>query len=178
MLLSIACFSINSLTLKSLSQSDVSPWVALLFRASVGMVVVATVFRAGHQVSFRRAMTDRMLASRGLLGVLGTVAYYFTIAKLGPGKATLISNTYVVIAARQHTDVFEWGHRSTPFALAAEIQRRLLPLSYTCEAGQFTLAGWLEPAASRMASRFLRHCSVWAAALVPASSPVAGAVAP
>jgi serine phosphatase RsbU (regulator of sigma subunit) len=55
---------------------------------------------------------------------------------------------YVVIAARQHTDVFEWGHRSTPFSLAAEIQRRLLPLSYTCEAGQFTLAGWLEPAAS------------------------------
>jgi serine phosphatase RsbU (regulator of sigma subunit) len=55
---------------------------------------------------------------------------------------------YVVIAARQHTDVFEWGHRSTPFSLAAEIQRRLLPLSYTCEAGQFTLAGWLEPAAA------------------------------
>jgi serine phosphatase RsbU (regulator of sigma subunit) len=55
---------------------------------------------------------------------------------------------YVVIAARRHTDVFEWGHRSTPFALAAEIQRRLLPSSYTCEAGQFTLAGWLEPAAS------------------------------
>jgi len=55
---------------------------------------------------------------------------------------------YVVIAARQHTDVFEWGHRSTPFALAAEIQRRLLPLAYTCEAGQFTLAGWLEPAAA------------------------------
>lgn len=55
---------------------------------------------------------------------------------------------YVVIAARQHTDVFEWGHRSSPFALAAEIQRRLLPSAYTCEAGQFTLAGWLEPAAS------------------------------
>ena len=55
---------------------------------------------------------------------------------------------YVVIAARRHTDVFEWGQRSTPFSLAAEIQRRLLPASYTCEAGQFTLAGWLEPAAS------------------------------
>src|SRR3954452_17670252 len=55
---------------------------------------------------------------------------------------------YVVIAARRHTDVFEWGQRSTPFALAAEIQRRLLPASYTCEAGQFTLAGWLEPAAA------------------------------
>jgi serine phosphatase RsbU (regulator of sigma subunit) len=55
---------------------------------------------------------------------------------------------YVVIAARRHTDVFEWGQRSTPFALAAEIQRRLLPATYTCEAGQFTLAGWLEPASS------------------------------
>jgi serine phosphatase RsbU (regulator of sigma subunit) len=55
---------------------------------------------------------------------------------------------YVVIAARRHTDVFEWGQRSAPFALAAEIQRRLLPASYTCEGGQFTLAGWLEPASS------------------------------
>lgn len=55
---------------------------------------------------------------------------------------------YVVIAARRYTDVFEWGQRSAPFELAAEIQRRLLPASYTCEAGQFTLAGWLEPASS------------------------------
>jgi serine phosphatase RsbU (regulator of sigma subunit) len=54
---------------------------------------------------------------------------------------------YVLVAARRHTDVYEWGMRSTPFTLAAEIQRRLLPAAYTCEAGQFTLAGWLEPAA-------------------------------
>jgi serine phosphatase RsbU (regulator of sigma subunit) len=53
---------------------------------------------------------------------------------------------YVVIAARRHTDVFEWGMRSTPFSLAAEIQRRLLPSAYACEAAQFTLAGWMEPA--------------------------------
>jgi serine phosphatase RsbU (regulator of sigma subunit) len=55
---------------------------------------------------------------------------------------------YVVVANRRHTDLFEWGQRSTPFSLAAEIQRRLLPESFTCEAGQFTLAGWLEPAAT------------------------------
>jgi serine phosphatase RsbU (regulator of sigma subunit) len=55
---------------------------------------------------------------------------------------------YVLVAARRHTDVYEWGMRSTPFSLAAEIQRRLLPAAYTCEAGQFTLAGWLEPAAA------------------------------
>jgi serine phosphatase RsbU (regulator of sigma subunit) len=55
---------------------------------------------------------------------------------------------YIVIANRRHTDLFEWGQRSTPFSLAAEIQRRLLPSAYTCEAGQFTIAGWMEPASS------------------------------
>jgi len=53
---------------------------------------------------------------------------------------------YVVIANRRFTDLFEWGQRSVALSLAAEIQHRLLPASYTCEAGQFTLAGWLEPA--------------------------------
>ena len=53
---------------------------------------------------------------------------------------------YVLIANRRFTDLFEWGQRSVPLSLAAEIQHRLLPASYTCEAGQFTLAGWLEPA--------------------------------
>ncbi|MCM0673445.1 serine/threonine-protein phosphatase [Micromonospora phytophila] len=55
---------------------------------------------------------------------------------------------FVVIAARRHTDLFEWGQRTTPFSLPAEIQRRLLPSSFTCEAGSFTLSAWLEPAAS------------------------------
>jgi len=53
---------------------------------------------------------------------------------------------YVVIANRRFTDLFVWGQRSVPLSLAAEIQHRLLPGSYTCEAGQFTLAAWLEPA--------------------------------
>jgi serine phosphatase RsbU (regulator of sigma subunit) len=53
---------------------------------------------------------------------------------------------YVVIANRRFTDLFEWGQRSVPLSLAAEIQHRLLPGAYTCEAGQFTLAAWLEPA--------------------------------
>jgi len=53
---------------------------------------------------------------------------------------------YMVIANRRYTDLFEWGQRTVPLSLAAEIQRRLLPAAYTCEADQFTLAGWLEPA--------------------------------
>ena len=53
---------------------------------------------------------------------------------------------FVVIADRRFSDLYEWGQRSTPLALAAEIQRRLLPASYTCEASQFSLSGWLIPA--------------------------------
>jgi serine phosphatase RsbU (regulator of sigma subunit) len=53
---------------------------------------------------------------------------------------------YIVIANRRFTDLFDWGQRSVPLSLEAEIQHRLLPASYTCEGGQFTLAGWLEPA--------------------------------
>lgn len=53
---------------------------------------------------------------------------------------------YLLIASRRHTDVYEWAQRDATFSLAAEIQRRLLPSSYTVEGGHFTLAGWLEPA--------------------------------
>jgi Stage II sporulation protein E (SpoIIE) len=52
---------------------------------------------------------------------------------------------YVVIVNRRFTDLFEWGQRGATFSLAAEIQRRLLPTSLTCEAGQFTIAGAVEP---------------------------------
>ncbi|MGN6605604.1 MAG: PP2C family protein-serine/threonine phosphatase [Jatrophihabitans sp.] len=52
---------------------------------------------------------------------------------------------YVLVASRRHTDLFEWAQRDVPFSVSAEIQRRLLPSSYTVEAGPLTLAGWLEP---------------------------------
>lgn len=65
------------------------------------------------------------------------------IAEITDAARTL---AYVVVACRRHTDLFEWAQRSMPFSLAAEIQRRLLPSAFTCEAGRFTVAGWLEPA--------------------------------
>jgi serine phosphatase RsbU (regulator of sigma subunit) len=55
---------------------------------------------------------------------------------------------FVLIANRRHTDLFEWGQRSVPLTLSAEIQRRLLPQSFTVESGPLTVAGWLEPAAT------------------------------
>ncbi len=53
---------------------------------------------------------------------------------------------YIVIANRTHTDVYQWGRRTKPLSLAAEIQHRLLPASLACEAAQFAVAGALEPA--------------------------------
>ncbi|MFG1926450.1 PP2C family protein-serine/threonine phosphatase [Cryptosporangium sp. NPDC048952] len=68
-----------------------------------------------------------------------------TLDAVGRGAHVL---AYVVIAARRHTDLFEWSQRTVPFNLAAEIQRRLLPSAFTCEAAAFTLSAWLEPAAT------------------------------
>lgn len=93
----------------------------------------------------------RLLApvtSRGeAVGVLelgvDEVPHQQTLASVASAAHAL---AYIVIANRRFTDLYEWGQRSLPLSLEAEIQHRLLPGSYTCEAGQFTLAGWLEPA--------------------------------
>lgn len=61
---------------------------------------------------------------------------------------------YVVVTNRRYTDLYECGQRGVSFTLAAEIQRRLLPASFTCEAAQFTVAGWLEPALSAAGDTF------------------------
>lgn len=60
--------------------------------------------------------------------------------------ATAHALAYIVIANRSFTDVYQWGRRTRPLNLAAEIQHRLLPASLACEAAQFTVAGSLEPA--------------------------------
>jgi hypothetical protein len=52
---------------------------------------------------------------------------------------------YVVIANRRYTDLFEWGQLGSVVVGGGD-QHRLLPGAFTCEAGQFTLAAWLQPA--------------------------------
>ncbi|HWM56664.1 MAG TPA: PP2C family protein-serine/threonine phosphatase [Pseudonocardia sp.] len=55
---------------------------------------------------------------------------------------------YILVVNRRYTDLFERGQRTTPLSLAAEIQRRLLPSAFTHAAREFTVSGWLEPAAT------------------------------
>ncbi|CAM5246869.1 hypothetical protein SAVIM40S_06910 [Streptomyces avidinii] len=65
---------------------------------------------------------------------------------MGQIGVTAHALAYIVIANRSFTDVYQWGRRTRPLNLAAEIQHRLLPTSLACEAAQFTVAGALEPA--------------------------------
>ncbi len=103
------------------------------------------VEQAGDEFVVRAPVTQRGEAI-GLLEIaLPQAPAEATLARVSRAAHTL---AFVVIANRRHTDLFEWGQRTTPFTLAAEIQRRLLPSSFTCEADSFTLSAWLEPAAS------------------------------
>ncbi|MEU6012122.1 PP2C family protein-serine/threonine phosphatase [Streptomyces sp. NPDC047453] len=52
------------------------------------------------------------------------------------------------VADRRFTDLYQWGQRTTPVSLGAEIQRQLLPSAPSCEAAEFALACALVPADS------------------------------
>ena len=100
MLLSITCFTGNSLLIKLCSTTrHIDPWVTMGFRFGIGLAVTAIIFAPSKSLSIRRMFLSRLLASRGVLGALGTAAYYESIGPLGVGRATLIGNTWCVWAA-------------------------------------------------------------------------------
>ncbi|MCC6884509.1 MAG: DMT family transporter [Verrucomicrobiales bacterium] len=100
MMLSLVGFTGMALLIKYLGlQRGVSPWLSLFFRALVGLVVVWIVYAPRGRVDFRRALFTRLLVTRGVLGAIGTACYYRTLPELGAGKATLISNTWVIWSA-------------------------------------------------------------------------------
>jgi serine phosphatase RsbU (regulator of sigma subunit) len=114
-----------------------TPYQRALVSQSVQVVL------EGHRYRLFAPVTDRGDA----LGVLELVVRPRPDdALLEHLRSAAHALAYVVIANRRHTDLFESVQRSAPFSLAAEIQRRLLPSAFTCEAAQFTFAGWLEPA--------------------------------
>jgi serine phosphatase RsbU (regulator of sigma subunit) len=61
-------------------------------------------------------------------------------------RQTAHALAYIIVADRRFTDLYQWGRRTTPVSLAAEIQHQLLPSASCCEAPRFTLAGTLLPA--------------------------------
>ncbi len=100
MLVSLTCFTGNALLLKVLASiRNVDPWMSLTFRAGLGLLVTIVLFAPAGSLRLRRSFQSWLLASRGVLGALGTAAYYITIGPLGAGKATLIGNTWCVFAS-------------------------------------------------------------------------------
>lgn len=101
MLLSVTCFSVNTLLLRYLigDERGISSEVPLLFRATVGIVIVLCFFRGRRPTKIKPVFTDRLLILRGIVGLLGTAAYYWTVPRMGAGPATIICNTYVIFAS-------------------------------------------------------------------------------
>lgn len=97
---SVAGFSLNTLALKYLgSHREISAFVPLLFRAGVGIPLALLFLRGSRPTRIRPVFREGRLISRGILGFISTAAYYWTVPAMGPGKATLFCNTYVVFAA-------------------------------------------------------------------------------
>ncbi|HEY9249116.1 MAG TPA: DMT family transporter [Rariglobus sp.] len=95
MLGSAACFITNVLLIRALAGvENVSLWVVTSARFAVGLVIVCTLYRREFQPS--HLFTRRKLVERGLLGGLCTLGFYYTVTKLGAGRATFINNTYVI----------------------------------------------------------------------------------
>jgi len=101
MVLSVMAFTVNTLLLRYIGEGEdrISPDMPLLFRAAVGIVIVLVFFRGKRPTLIKPVFRDRSLVLRGLSGLLGTAAYYWTVPTLGAGKATLICNTYVIFAS-------------------------------------------------------------------------------
>tara|TARA_R110002096_G_scaffold212515_3_gene399985 strand:+ start:430 stop:1266 length:837 start_codon:yes stop_codon:yes gene_type:complete len=101
MLFSVFAFTVNTLLLRYLSGAEkgIAPEVPLLFRAAVGMFMVLVFFRGRRPTRIIPVFRNKLLILRGITGLLGTAAYYWTVPSLGAGMATLICNTYVVFAS-------------------------------------------------------------------------------
>ncbi len=96
MLVSVLCLVVNFLVVRSLGQQGIDAWTLVSIRFTVGMVVVAIVYRPKFQPL--HLLTSPRLIARGVIGAITTVAFYQAIIYLGAGRATFINNTYVVWA--------------------------------------------------------------------------------
>ncbi len=97
MLGSAACFVANVLLIRALGAfAHTSLWVVVSARFVVGLLIVSTLYRREFQPA--HLLTNRKLIERGLLGGICTLGFYYTVTKLGAGRATFINNTYVVWA--------------------------------------------------------------------------------
>ena len=98
MLLSVASFTANVLLVRALGAMGASNiWLVSCARFVVGLAIVMIVYRREFEPG--HLWRSRKLIERGVLGGIGVYLTYLTVVKLGAGRATFISNTYVVWGA-------------------------------------------------------------------------------
>jgi drug/metabolite transporter (DMT)-like permease len=100
MLASTACFVANALIIRLLgAQFAVDSWLLSSVRFVVGLALIVTLFAPGRVFQFNNLYRNPQLIVRGVIGGVGVYLYYVTIVHLGAGRATFISNIYVVLGA-------------------------------------------------------------------------------
>src|SRR5690349_14194424 len=100
MLLSVFLFSANTLLLRALSLHlpAADGWMGVLYRGTVGMLMVAALYGFGRGLSLKALVGSKLVALRGVVGALSIAAFYLTIAKLGASRAVVLNLTYPIFA--------------------------------------------------------------------------------
>ena len=138
MVLSVLAFTVNTLLLRYLGEGleKVEPYLPLFFRAVVGIFIVLVFFRGRRPTRIRPVFRDRTLILRGLCGLLGTAAYYWTVPTLG-GRQGHFALQYLCNFCLHHRDAFarRETHRSAIFLARALVRRHRSPRRATCQGG-------------------------------------------
>ena len=98
MLLSTAGFTANILLIRAFGHyGSGNVWFLVCMRFVAGLAVITSLY---HR-EFRplNLFRNPRLIARGIIGAVGTTAYYLAIVHLGAGRATFIGNTYVIWGA-------------------------------------------------------------------------------
>ncbi|WP_035609394.1 DMT family transporter [Haloferula sp. BvORR071] len=100
MLLSVFLFAANTLLMRALSLHipAADGWMGILYRGSVGMLMVAALYGFGRGLSFKALVGTPLVALRGIIGALATAAFYVTIGSLGASRAVVLNLTYPIFA--------------------------------------------------------------------------------
>jgi drug/metabolite transporter (DMT)-like permease len=100
MLLSIAGFTFNALVVgRVTADHSVSVWTAMTLRGLIGLGMVFALAPQELRRDWTQLFTHRLMLERGIIGSLGIAAFYYTLAGLGTGKATLINNSWALFAS-------------------------------------------------------------------------------
>ena len=97
MLFAAAFFVANVLIIRAFGRGGTDVWMIAALRFASGLVLCLALHR--RELDPEALFTKPRLILRGLVGGLGTYGFYLTVVHLGAGRATFLSNTYVVFSS-------------------------------------------------------------------------------